>query len=105
MNKPIKLLGSVYCIFSCWLAASDASALNPQPKPGDPIANLSDVLLERFNLGKDAFETDISIEAGLGPIFNQTSCASCHNNPVGGAGNQTVTRFGQIDKKGDFNIF
>ena len=103
MNKPIKLIGSIYCIFSCWLAPSNASALNPQPKPGDPIANLSDVLLERFNLGKVAFETDISLDAGLGPIFNQTSCASCHNNPVGGAGNQTVTRFGQIDKKGGFN--
>ncbi len=40
---------------------------------------------------------------GLGPIFNQTSCGSCHNNPVGGAGVQTVTRFGFIGKKGGFD--
>jgi len=40
---------------------------------------------------------------GLGPIFNQTSCGSCHNNPVGGAGTQTVTRFGFIGKKGGFD--
>jgi len=33
----------------------------------------------------------------LGPIFNQNSCASCHNNPVGGSGTITVTRFGFFD--------
>src|SRR5205085_5339619 len=31
-----------------------------------------------------------------GPIFNDTSCASCHSAPVsGGAGTTTVTRFGR----------
>ena len=49
------------------------------------------------------FNEDLSVENGLGPIFNQTSCGSCHNNPVGGAGSQTVTRFGHIGKKGGFD--
>ena len=35
-------------------------------------------------------------EGGLGPIFNNTSCATCHSAPVsGGAGTVTVTRFGR----------
>ncbi len=75
----------------------------PQPRPGDPLLSLSDALLSRFDIGKISFNEDITVEGGLGPIFNQTSCGSCHNNPVGGAGTQTVTRFGFIGKKGGFD--
>ena len=60
-------------------------------------------MLERFMVGKQAFNQDLAVEDGLGPIFNQTSCGSCHNNPVGGAGTQTVTRFGYVGKKGGFD--
>lgn len=75
----------------------------PQPRAGDPLPTLSEELLSRFDIGKIAFSQDITIEGGLGPIFNQTSCGSCHNNPVGGAGTQTVTRFGLLGKKGGFD--
>jgi CxxC motif-containing protein (DUF1111 family) len=35
------------------------------------------------------------VDSGLGPIFNDSSCAVCHNNPVlGGASRRVVTRFG-----------
>ncbi|MEE2912353.1 MAG: di-heme oxidoredictase family protein, partial [Planctomycetota bacterium] len=75
----------------------------PQERPGEPLSTLSEELLLRFERGKIAFEEDLGVKNGLGPIFNQTSCASCHNNPVGGPGTQTVTRFGAIDKKGGFD--
>jgi CxxC motif-containing protein (DUF1111 family) len=76
---------------------------SPQPRPGDRLQNLSEELIQRFLIGKTAFNEDLTIENGLGPIFNKTSCGNCHNNPVGGPGSQTVTRFGLIDKKGGFD--
>jgi CxxC motif-containing protein (DUF1111 family) len=81
------------------IASTSAYAAIPQERPGDPLSTLTADLLDRFDLGKVAFELVITEEAGLGPIFNQTSCGSCHNNPVGGPGTQTVTRFGTIDPK------
>ena len=80
-----------------------ASADLHQPRAGQPLPTLTESLLARFEIGKTAFSEDLTIEGGLGPIFNKTSCANCHNNPVGGAGSQTVTRFGFIGKKGGFD--
>ena len=77
--------------------------LEPQPRSGDPLQGLDADSLARFELGRVEFERNITVEEGLGPTFNQTSCASCHNNPVGGHGTQTVTRFGRLDKKGGFD--
>lgn len=74
-----------------------------QPRMGDPLANLTPGQWDAFLLGSDAYQRNISVEEGLGPVFNQSSCASCHNNPVGGAGAQQVTRFGLLDKKGGFD--
>ena len=80
-----------------------ALAQVPQPRAGDPLPTLTNELLARFEIGKIAFNEDLTVEGGLGPIFNQTSCGSCHNNPLGGAGTQTVTRFGFLGKKGGFD--
>jgi len=39
-------------------------------------------------------------EDGLGPVFNDVSCAACHSNPVvGGDSNVLETRFGRIKKQ------
>ena len=74
-----------------------------QPRPGDPLPGLTEGQLERFFDGLDAYELVLTPSAGLGPVFNQQSCASCHNNPVGGPGSQFVTRFGQLGAKGGFD--
>ncbi|MEI9895571.1 MAG: hypothetical protein WDN28_17195 [Chthoniobacter sp.] len=38
------------------------------------------------------------MESGLGPVFNNTSCANCHANPtIGGASALSVIRFGRND--------
>ena len=93
-------------LFSIGIATAivnSAFSIDIQPRAGDPLPTLSIDQLLRFEIGKISFNEDLTVEGGLGPIFNQTSCGSCHNNPVGGAGSQTVTRFGFIGKKGGFD--
>ncbi len=70
---------------------------------GEPLAGLTSEQLDRFDLGGIQYQRNITEGEGLGPVFNQTSCASCHNAPVGGPGAQQVTRFGRLDKKGGFD--
>lgn len=74
-----------------------------QPRPGDPLPGLTQSQLDRFFAGLDAYQFNLTEEDGLGPIFNQTSCAACHNNPVGGPGSQFVTQFGRLGAKGGFD--
>src|SRR5262249_34077696 len=49
------------------------------------------------------FEEVESIADGLGPIYNATSCAACHQNPVtGGIGPVAESRAGHRDSRGNF---
>ncbi len=44
-----------------------------------------------------------SIHDGIGPVFNASSCANCHANPVtGGASQITELRVGHLDDNGNF---
>ncbi len=82
----------------------DAIPLAVQPKMGAPLAGLTQNELDRFFAGKVEFDRVFSAADGLGPVFNQNSCSSCHNNPIGGSGGITVTRFGILDAgTGDFD--
>jgi CxxC motif-containing protein (DUF1111 family) len=66
--------------------------INPSPQLGDPLPELTPDELARFTAGKAVFSRDFTAADGLGPFFNNTSCAQCHELPVtGGAGafNQT----------------
>ena len=83
--------------------AAPLTAQAPQPPMGAPLNGLTATQLQRFDDGKVDFSTVLSVSNGLGPIFNQTNCASCHNNPVGGPGSITVTRFGLDNGKGGFD--
>jgi len=68
-----------------------------QPPMGAPLVGLTQVQLDRFREGRVLFDKTFTAPDGLGPVFNQNSCGSCHNNPLGGSGTITVTRFGRID--------
>ncbi len=82
------------------LAASvTAQTITLQPKPGAPVSGLTAAELSAFELGKQQFDRVFQVSDGLGPIFNQNSCASCHSNPVGGSGTILVQRFGYLDPK------
>lgn len=74
-----------------------------QAKAGDPIQGLTQAQLDRFFVGKAEFNRNITVEEGLGPAFNRSSCGTCHNNPVGGSGGLTVTRFGIVGPGGSFD--
>ncbi len=64
---------------------------------GDPLPGLSDDELDRFLAGRAAFQEEEGIRDGLGPVFNDVSCASCHNGPAVGGGSEVLsTRIGAL---------
>jgi CxxC motif-containing protein (DUF1111 family) len=75
-----------------------ASAAADSPAPfGAPMPGLTEVEQNRFEAGLDEFSEAEEADEGLGPVFNQTSCAACHSGPaVGGDSNVVETRFGRI---------
>src|SRR5207302_2092921 len=52
--------------------------------------NLTNAFEEQAAFDKDRakFEEVEKIEDGLGPVYNATSCVSCHQNPVTGSSSQ-----------------
>jgi CxxC motif-containing protein (DUF1111 family) len=76
------------------------------PAPGEPLAGITPVEFEEFRLGLDDFLEVETPEEGLGPAFNGTSCAACHNVPaIGGAGTIAEMRAGRRDASGRFQSF
>ncbi|MFI4944767.1 MAG: di-heme oxidoredictase family protein [Burkholderiales bacterium] len=60
---------------------------------GRPIEGLSLQERKLFRDGKEAFEEEEAESDGLGPIFNNTGCATCHSTPVvGGSSPLNETR-------------
>lgn len=61
----------------------------PIPAPGEPGAppTLSASERSTWLAGRELFDRNIGVDAGLGPYFNGDSCRACHFDPViGGAG-------------------
>ncbi len=78
-------------------------AQTPQVKPGDPLPGITPVEFTEFRLGLDDFTEVETVEDGLGPAFNGTSCAVCHNVPaIGGTGLILETRAAYRDPSGEF---
>ncbi len=68
---------------------------------GDPLAGITSSQFEQFRLGLDDFLEVETSEEGLGPAFNGTSCAVCHNVPsVGGGGTIAEIRAAGRDSAG-----
>jgi CxxC motif-containing protein (DUF1111 family) len=86
-----------------------AIAVRAQDRPagaGGPLAGLSPSEFSEFRLGLDDFLEVETAEEGLGPAFNGTSCAVCHNVPaIGGGGLILEVRAGYRDEKGVFKTF
>jgi CxxC motif-containing protein (DUF1111 family) len=56
-----------------------------------------------MDANREEFEENETIEEGLGPVFNATGCAACHQNPVtGGIGPVSEFRAGHRDNRGNF---
>ena len=55
--------------------------------PGDPLPGLTEEQNARFLQGREIFARQWTPEEGLGPLFMQPGCGSCHDLPaIGGAG-------------------
>ena len=68
------------------------------PEPGEvfdaPVDGLSAAELAAFAEGDAQFGQPFSPGTGLGPIFNNVSCASCHSGDGRGRVENALTRFG-----------
>jgi len=61
---------------------------------GEALQGLNAEQREAFADGREDFIEQEPIEEGLGPVFNERSCAACHNVPAAGGGSpRLVTRF------------
>jgi CxxC motif-containing protein (DUF1111 family) len=85
------------------LLAGSAIA-DPPTKFGDPLPQIKKGEMELFSEGRDDFMEEETPDDGLGPVFNDVSCARCHSNPVvGGDSNVLETRFGRINHQNQFD--
>jgi CxxC motif-containing protein (DUF1111 family) len=70
--------------------------------PGMPLAGLTPAEFSEFRLGQEDFTEVEAAEEGLGPAFNGTSCAVCHNLPaIGGGGVMLELRAGYREDSGE----
>lgn len=53
---------------------------------GGPRTDLTAAELEQFRAGRAHFFRVYDAASGLGPLFNDVSCAACHSKPVEGGG-------------------
>jgi len=72
--------------------------------PGDPLPGISPLEFEEFRLGLNTFKEVETVDDGLGPAFNATSCSACHSVPaIGGISPMTEVRAGRRDPDGTFH--
>ena len=87
---------------SVWLVNGRSAAQQPV-QPGDPLPGLTASEFEEFRIGLEDFLEVEEAEEGLGPAFNGTSCAACHNVPaLGGIAPVTTVRAGIRQEDGSF---
>lgn len=90
------------CLYVALLWA-EVAGQNARPLPGDPLPGINAGELEEFTLGLDDFTEVESVEEGLGPAFNGSSCAVCHSVPaIGGGGVVAEVRAARRDESGAF---
>jgi CxxC motif-containing protein (DUF1111 family) len=58
---------------------------------------------DTFARDQNVYEKENAVKDGLGPVYNATSCVTCHQNPNSGAASQiTELRVGHNDANGNF---
>jgi len=58
---------------------------------------------DTFARDQNVYEKNDAVKDGLGPVYNATSCVTCHQNPNSGAASQiTELRVGHNDANGNF---
>jgi CxxC motif-containing protein (DUF1111 family) len=99
MTRPLKAVVIAVLLF----LAAIGSAQSQSGGPGAALPGITPVEFEEFRLGLDDFTEVEATEEGLGPAFNGTSCAVCHNVPaIGGGGLIAEIRAGRRNARGEF---
>lgn len=82
-------------------ACSEPGEEIPVAAPGEPLPGLSEEALDRFREGRRWFDHEWTPEEGLGPLYIQDRCSSCHDLPeLGGTGVEELilaTRFHGVE--------
>jgi CxxC motif-containing protein (DUF1111 family) len=100
-------------LVAAWIgiAACDQGPPTSAPPPGDgsqaadlndaiallgtPLRRLTPEQRQLFDMGRAVFQTEFTPETGLGPLFNATGCANCHEEPVVGGGGSNEEEGGE----------
>ena len=99
MTRPVTL---ALCLWICVSVLQvDSRMQEALPLLGGTLPGITPVEFSEFRLGLDDFTEVETAEEGLGPAFNGTSCAVCHNLPaIGGGGVILEVRAGYRDDSG-----
>ena len=72
---------------------------------GEPVPGLTPEEAARFAAGKALFERPFTQEEGLGPLFNDPQCSSCHDLPTsGGHGAEPVNKATRFEADAGCNL-
>jgi CxxC motif-containing protein (DUF1111 family) len=88
-------------ILTAALTAACGDLLTQAPPDGDvfdaPVPGLSAAELRAFARGDAEFARRFAPATGLGPIFNNASCASCHSGDGRGRLENSLSRIGSLE--------
>jgi CxxC motif-containing protein (DUF1111 family) len=87
------------------LSACGGVDVDVRRPPGDPLPGLTEAELARFQSGRELFDRQWTPEQGLGPLYMQPGCGSCHDLPtIGGAGVEPLREATHWDPDGGCDI-
>jgi CxxC motif-containing protein (DUF1111 family) len=97
------VLGGCLVICAATLGTASLAGQAAATRPGDPLPGITAREFDAFRAGLNAFTGVESVEDGLGPAFNGTSCAVCHSVPaLGGVSPMAELRAGHRNADGTF---
>jgi CxxC motif-containing protein (DUF1111 family) len=101
----IFFLFAVALALPAWSARTvESQAATEAPAGFDTLTNDATFVSQAtHDADRDTFEERDAANEGLGPVYNATSCADCHQNPVtGGISQISELRAGHSDGAGNF---
>jgi len=97
-SRLFVVLAVPVAIVVVWAAGRPVTAGTGHGQFGSPLEGLRFDQRKLFRDGLDQFSETEGVADGLGPIFNNVSCAACHSSPaVGGASAINETRAARVD--------
>ncbi|NIR50129.1 thiol oxidoreductase [candidate division KSB1 bacterium] len=105
MKQILYFIGSIF--FTIGLIGCD-DLLTEAPEDNTifdaPMEGLTSIQLQAHLDGDEAFTETFNVETGLGPIFNQSSCNTCHPSEGRAHPSTNLIRFGKPGTDGSFDF-